>query len=97
MRLLLYERNITAEDYLAENLLTHDEEPYILADDLEDLRFEYLGDGENETDLDWAAYWQPVTATDLPRAVRILSRQGTARSQVRVISRVRLWSRSRIQ
>jgi type II secretion system protein I len=52
-RLLLYEENITVDDYLSERQLRHGTDAVVLVEALDDLRFEYLdaeGDGPN---LNW--------------------------------------------
>jgi general secretion pathway protein J len=54
-RLLLYEENITVDDYLSERQLRHGTDAVVLVEALDDLRFEYLdaeGDGPN---LNWTS------------------------------------------
>jgi general secretion pathway protein J len=87
-RLLLYEENITAEDYLSERQLRHDTDALVLIEALEDLRFEYLGAESQGPDLNWTSLWQSQNLTDLPRAVRITYRDEKDRHKVRVIARI---------
>ena len=89
-RLLLYERNITLEDYLSERPLRHDTDALVLIGELENLRFEYLGDGSNGPNLNWTASWQSQDLTDLPRAVRMIYRDEKERHKVQVIARIHL-------
>jgi general secretion pathway protein J len=91
-RLLLYERNITAEDYLSGRQLLHDADALALTGGLEDLRFEYLSDVGNGPDLNWTSSWQSEESTDLPGAVRITYIDGHT---VQVIARIHLWNRLR--
>lgn len=73
-RLLLHEKNITVEDYLSERPLTLDTNALVLIGELEDLRFEYLGDVSEGSILNWSSSWQSQNLTFLPRAVRITYR-----------------------
>jgi general secretion pathway protein J len=96
-RLLLYEENITPADYLSERQLRHDTDALVLIGQLEDLHFEYLGDGSNGPGpgphLYWTSAWRPQNLTDLPRAVRITYRDEKDRYNVRVIARIHQWDR----
>ena len=94
-RLLLYEKNITTDDYLSERQLRHDTEALVFIEELEDLRFEYLSDGSDGPDLDWTSSWQFQKLTDLPRAVRITYRDQKDRHKVQVIARIHQWDRYR--
>lgn len=91
-RLLLYEENITVEDYLSERQLRLDADALALTGGLEDLRFEYLGDVGNGPQLNWTSSWRPEESTDLPRAVRITYIDG---HKVQVIARIHLLDRLR--
>jgi general secretion pathway protein J len=91
-RLLLYEKTITAEDYLSENQLRHDADGLAFTGGLEDLRFDYLGDAGNGPVLNWTSSWQPEEPTDLPRAVRITYTDG---HKIQVIARIHLSDRLR--
>jgi general secretion pathway protein J len=87
-RLLLYEENITVDDYLSERQLRHGTDALVLIEALDDLRFDYLdpeGDGPN---LNWTSLWQSQNLTDLPRAVRITYRDEEDGHSVRVIARI---------
>jgi general secretion pathway protein J len=94
-RLLLYEENITIEDYLSERQLSHDTAAVVLIEALEDLRFEYLGADSDGPDLNWTSLWQSQNLTDLPRAVRITYRDEKDRHRVQVIARIHQWDRFR--
>ena len=87
-RLLLYEENITIDDYLSERQLRHDTEAHVLIEALEELRFEYLGAESDSSALNWTSLWQSQNLTDLPRAVRINYRDEKDRPIVRVIARI---------
>jgi general secretion pathway protein J len=86
-RLLLYEENITADDYLSERQLRHDTDALVLVEALDDLRFEYLGAEGDGPDLNWTSLWKSEDITDLPRAVRITYRDENDGPEVRVIAR----------
>jgi len=92
-RLLLYEENITVEDYLSERQLRHDTDALVLIENLEDLRFEYLGDVSGGPVLNWTSAWDPQNLTDLPRAVRITYRDEKDRHQIQVIARIHQWDK----
>jgi general secretion pathway protein J len=92
-RLLLFEENITVEDYFSERQLKLDTEALVLIGELEDLRFEYLSDGSDGPDLNWTSAWQSQNVTDLPRAVRITYREEKNSHNVRVIARMYQWDR----
>ena len=94
-RLLLYEENITVEDYLSERQLRHDTDALVLIEALEDLRFEYLGAEGGGPNLNWTSLWQSQNLTDLPRAVRITYRDEKDGHKVRVIARIYQWDRFR--
>ena len=94
-RLLLYEENITIADYLSERQLRHDTDAFVLIGELDDLRFEYLGDASDGPVLNWASAWHPQNLTDLPRAVRITYRDEENSHNVRVIARIYQWDRFR--
>ena len=87
-RLLLYEENITADDYLAERQLGHGTDARVLIAALDDLQFEYLGPEEDGPDLNWALLWESEDLTDMPRAVRITYRDEEDGPKVRVIARI---------
>jgi hypothetical protein len=87
-RLLLYEENITADDYLSERQLRHDTDARVLIEALDDLRFEYLGAEDDGPDLNWTSLWKSEDITDLPRAVRITYRDEKDGPEVRVIARI---------
>jgi general secretion pathway protein J len=92
-RLLLYEKDITVEDYLAERQLRLDTDALVLIGELEDLRFEYAGDVSDGPDLNWTSSWQSEDTTELPRAVRITYRDKKDGHRVQVIARINLWDR----
>jgi general secretion pathway protein J len=94
-RLLLYEKNVTVEDYFSGRRLRLDRDALVLIEGLEDLRFEYLGDASNSRILNWASSWHSRDVTDLPRAVRITYRDEKARHTVQVIARINLRDRFR--
>jgi general secretion pathway protein J len=94
-RLLLYEEDITVEDYVSEKQLTHDADALVFTGELEDLRFEYLGDVSNGPDLNWTSSWRSQNATDVPRAVRMTYGNEEDGHPVRVIARIHLWDRFR--
>jgi general secretion pathway protein J len=94
-RLLLYEKNITIDDYLSETQLRLDTDALVLIGELEDLRFEYLADGSDGPILNWASGWKFQEYTDLPRAVRITYRDEKDRHQIQVIARIHQWDRFR--
>jgi general secretion pathway protein J len=94
-RLLLYEKNITAEDYLSERPLRFDTDALVLIGELEDLRFEYVGNARDGPDLNWTSSWRSQKSTDLPRAVRITYRDEKERHKVQVIARMNLSERFR--
>ncbi len=87
-RLLLYEENITAEDYLSERQLRYGKDAHVLIEALADLRFEYLGADSDGPDLNWTSLWQSQNLTDLPRAVRITYRDEKNGHTVRAIARI---------
>jgi general secretion pathway protein J len=87
-RLLLYEKNITIDDYLSETQLRHDAEPLVLIGQLEDLHFAYLGAESDGSDLNWTSAWQSQSGTDLPRAVRMTYRDEKNSHAIRVIARI---------
>lgn len=87
-RLLLYEENITADDYLSERQLRHDTDAQVLIAALDDLRFEYSGPEEDGPGLNWASLWKSEDLTDLPRAVRITYRDEEDGPEIRVIARI---------
>jgi general secretion pathway protein J len=93
-RLLLYEENISVEDFLSERQLRHDTDAHVLIEALEDLRFEYLGPESEGPNLNWTTVWQSQALTDLPRAVRITYRDQKAGHDVRVIARIYQWDKS---
>jgi general secretion pathway protein J len=86
--LLLYEENITAEDYLSERQLRYGKDAHVLIEALADLRFEYLGADSDGPDLNWTSLWQSQNLTDLPRAVRITYRDEKNGHTVRAIARI---------
>jgi general secretion pathway protein J len=92
-RLLLYEKDITVEDYLAERQLRLDTDALVLIGQLEDLRLEYAGDVSDGPDLNWTSSWQSKETTELPRAVRITYRDEKDNHKVQVIARINLWDR----
>ena len=94
-RLLLYENNITVEDYLSQGPVRQNPESIVLIGELEDLRFEYLTGGSGGLDLNWTSSWQSQKLTDLPRAVRIIYRDAKESHQIQVIARIHLWDRFR--
>ena len=94
-RLLLYEENITKEDYLSDRQLRHDTEALVLIEEIDDLHFEYLGDANEGPNLNWTSSWQPQNVTDLPRAVRITYRDEKDSHKVQVIARIHLSDRFR--
>lgn len=94
-RLLVYEKNITLDDYLSEAQLRHNTDALVLIGELEDLRFEYLGDGSSGPILNWASAWRYQELTDLPRAVRIIYQDEKDRDQIQVIARIHQWDRFR--
>lgn len=94
-RLILYEKDITPADYLSEGPMEQDADALVLIGELEDLRFEYLGDPSDGPDLNWTSAWQPRTPTDLPRAVRITYRDDMEQYAVQVIARLNLSDRFR--
>lgn len=94
-RLLLYEKNITVEDYLSEWQSRLDTDALVLIGKLEDLRFEYLGDVSDGPELNWTSLWQSQDTTELPRAVRITYRDEKDRHRVKVIARMNLSDRFR--
>ena len=94
-RLLLYEKNITTEDYLSERPLRHDSDALVLIGELDDLHFEYLADASDGPTLNWTSSWQSENVTDLPRAVRITYRDEKDSHKVQVIARIHLWDRFR--
>ena len=87
-RLLLYEENVTVDDYLSEMQLRHATDAHVLIEALEDLRFEYLDPESDGPGLTWTSLWQSQNVTDLPRAVRIAYRDEKGRPGVRVIARI---------
>jgi len=89
-RLLIYEQNIAAEDYLTERQLQLETEAVVFVEGLEDLRFEYLAGGGNGPDLSWTPTWQPEKLTDLPRAVRVTYKE---KHTVQVIAGIHLRDR----
>jgi len=93
MRLLLYEDAVEPGDYLSDRPLAHGSEPRVLAGDLEDLFFEYLGEGGEGPDLQWAPTWEPRAPADSPRAVRVTFTSAPGAYPVRVIATVHLWAR----
>jgi len=95
MRLLLYEKQITAEDYLSIRLSRHDTDALVLIGELADFRFEYLDDGGDVSDLNWTSSWQSQNLTDLPRAVRMTYRDEKDGHNVQVIARIQQWDRFR--
>jgi general secretion pathway protein J len=90
--LLVHEKNITTDDYLSETQLRFDTDAHVLIGELEDLRFEYLGEGPS---LMWSSAWRFKELTDLPRAVRITYRDEKDRHHIRVIARIHQWDRYR--
>jgi general secretion pathway protein J len=94
-RLLLYEKNITATDYLSERPLRLDTDALVLIGELEDLRFEYVGDVSDGPELNWTTSWSSQNSTDLPRAVRITYRDERDGDKVRVIAPIHLSDRFR--
>ena len=90
-RLLLYEKNITIEDYLLERSLWRNLDGVVLIGALEDLRFEYLTDVSDGLDLTWASSWQSQNLTEMPRAVRIIYKEAKNSQPVQVIARIHLW------
>jgi general secretion pathway protein J len=92
-RLLLYEENITVEDYRSERQLAHGSEAQVLIAALEDLGFEYLGAQRGGSDLNWTSLWQSRNLTDLPRAVRISYRDPKNSYDVRAIARIHQWDK----
>jgi len=95
-RLLLYEKTLTTKDYLSERQLRLDTEALILIGELEDLRFEYLGDVSEGSILNWSSSWQSQDVTFLPRAVRITYRDKKDGHKVQVIARINLRDRFRL-
>ena len=91
-RLLLYEKTITAEDYVSDMQLRLDADGLALTEGLEDLRFEYVSNAGNGPVLNWTSSWQPEEPTDLPRAVRITYTDG---HKIQVIARMHLSDRLR--
>ena len=87
-RLLLYEENITVDDYLSQRQLRHTTDAHVLIEALEDLRFEYLDPGSDGSELNWTSLWQLQNVTGLPRAVRITYRDEKDGHSVRVIARI---------
>lgn len=92
-RLLLYEENVAVEDYLSQRQLRHDTDALVLVEELEDLRFEYLGAEGDGSGLNWTSFWQSQNLTGLPRAVRITYRDEKDRHKVQVIARIHQWDR----
>ena len=92
-RLLLYEENITKEDYLSERPLRHDTDALVLIGELDDLHFEFLGDSSDGANLSWTSSWQPQNEMDLPRAVRITYRDEKDSHMIQVIARIHLRDR----
>ena len=94
-RLLLFEENITKEDYLSDRPLRHDSDALVLIGELDDLHFEYLGDASDGPNLNWTSSWQSQNLTDLPRAVRITYRDEKDSHKLQVIARIHLRDRSK--
>ena len=92
-RLLLYEENITKEDYLSDRPLRHDTDALVLIGELDELNFEYIADASDGPTLNWASSWQSQNVTELPRAVRITYRDEKDGHKVQVIARIHLKDR----
>jgi hypothetical protein len=91
-RLLVHEKNITTDDYLSERQPGFDTDAHVLIGALEELRFEFSGEGPIPI---WSSAWRFKESTDLPRAVRITYRDEKGRHHIRVIARIHQWDRFR--
>ena len=92
-RLLLYEDAVEPDAYLSDRPLAHGSEPRVLAEGLEDVRFEYLAGTDEGPDLRWLPAWQPADPAEAPRAVRITFTGSPGGHPIRVVAAVHLWPR----
>ena len=66
-----------------------DEDFFTLISGIEDLQFEYLKGGEDKSETDWQASWDPSEEKGLPLAVKIVLNQDEETAPINLIVPVR--------
>ena len=66
-----------------------EEDLFTLISGLQDLQFEYLKGGEDKSETDWQASWDPSEKTGLPLAVKIILKQNEETASIRLIVPIR--------
>jgi general secretion pathway protein J len=78
----LYEKDA---GFLKEEDLLNNEDFLILISGLEALRFEYLKEGDDETEPQWQTVWDPSEKSGLPLAVKIVMKQDSETAPITLV------------